>query len=96
VAVSHRIAARKSTLVREIFTGTSRTVFGGEAAVLPERGTAVPCGIIGHHPAIFEHRPVGTARDKAYVHGTLAPQPRQNLLEEIVVDEPYLLQTAVL
>jgi len=43
------------------------------ATCFPERGATVPSGSIGHHPAIFEHRPVGTAPHIAYVHGTLAP-----------------------
>jgi hypothetical protein len=45
---------------------------------------------------IFDHRHFRAARHIADVRGTLAPQPRRGLLEEIVVDEPYLLQTPVL
>jgi hypothetical protein len=46
--------------------------------------------------AIFSHRYVRAARHIADLRDALAPQPRRDLLEEIVVDEPNLLQAAVL
>jgi hypothetical protein len=52
--------------------------------------------VVSGEPAIFGHRQVRAARHMADVHGTLAQHPRRGLLEEIVVDEPYLLQAAVL
>jgi hypothetical protein len=43
---------------------------------------------------IFEHRQI--SRNKAYVRGTPAQQLRRDFLEEVVVDESYLLEAAVL
>jgi hypothetical protein len=51
---------------------------------------------LAHRPAEAGHRYVRAARHIADLRDALAPQPRRDLLEEIVVDEPNFLQATVL